>query len=83
MLIAMRRSSLRAISRSQKSDSASRMVSQLAPGRLVHLAVELIADRGQLEPVQHLDEVIVVHHHRPPTSRSYSSSGRSSSASAA
>src|SRR6516165_691822 len=52
---------------------------QLAPRRLVDQAVELIADRCQLEPVQHRDQMIVLHHQRPPTSRSYSSSGRNSS----
>src|SRR5882724_6970499 len=52
---------------------------QFAPRRLVDQTVELITDRRQLEPVQHLDQMIVVHHQRPPTSRSYSSSGRSSS----
>src|SRR6516165_9805547 len=55
---------------------------QLAPRRLVDQAVELIADRCQLEPVQHRDQMIVLHHQRPPTSPSYSSSGRSSSGAA-
>src|SRR6185437_7238706 len=55
---------------------------QLAPPRLVDQAVELVADCGQLEPVQHGDQVIVLHHQRPPASRSYSISGRSSSGAA-
>jgi hypothetical protein len=45
---------------------------QLAPGCLVEQAVELVADRGQLQPGQHADQDVVIefHHQPPPTSRS-------------
>lgn len=52
---------------------------QLAPRRLVDQAVDLVTDRGQLQPVEHLEQMVVLHHQRPPTNCSYSMSGRSSS----
>lgn len=52
---------------------------QLAARRLVDQTVELVADRCQLEPIEHRRQMIVVHHQCPPTKRSYSSSGRSNS----
>src|ERR1700676_2241786 len=50
-------------SRSQNMESASRMVSSC---RLVDKAVDLVPDRGQPEPVEHLDQVIMLHHQHPP-----------------
>jgi hypothetical protein len=88
MLISMRRSIprfregrlLRAISFAEQRKRLAN--GQLAPPGLVDQAIKLIADGGQLEPVEHRHQVIMLHHQRPPTSRSYSISGRSSSGSA-
>ena len=50
--------------------------------RLVAKRVELVADRGQLQPVQHREQRLMIdgrHHQPPPIVASYSASGRSSS----
>ena len=57
MLISIRRSSLRAISRSQNRTRVSRD-RQILPACFVEQAVELIADRGQLQSGQHLGQAI-------------------------
>jgi hypothetical protein len=51
---------------------------QLALGRLVQQTVELVTDRGQLQPRQRARQVLMVeaHHQPPPAARSYSASGR-------
>lgn len=56
---------------------------QLALGGLVQQAVELVADRGELEPRQSRQQAHVIdgHDQPPPTTRSYSASGRSSAGS--
>src|SRR4051794_22178291 len=52
---------------------------QLAATRLVHQAIELIADGRQLEAGEHRDQMIVggIHQKPPPIRASYSASGRS------
>jgi hypothetical protein len=52
---------------------------QLASAGFIDQAVELIADRRQLEPVSIPIRWSCFHHQRPPTARSYSSRGRNSS----
>ena len=52
----------------------------LRAGRLVQQDIELVPDRGELEPVQHRHQRFVVdrdHHQLPPATASYSASGRS------
>src|SRR5271169_5480822 len=53
---------------------------QLALGRLVQQAVELVADRGELEPRQRAQQALVIdgHDQPPPATCSYSASGRNS-----
>src|SRR5215831_15349915 len=53
---------------------------QLALGSLVQQTVELVADRGQLQPGQRVREAGMVdaHDQPPPATRSYSASGRNS-----
>ena len=54
---------------------------QLLLRRLVEQVVELVADRGQLQPRQPAEKRLMVHGHQklPPATAAYSSSGRSSS----
>ena len=63
--MSMRRWSRRAISRSQNSDKrvADR---QLPSSGLVDQAVELVAQRSQLQPAQHGDQMVVPTHQKPP-----------------
>src|SRR3954451_10444979 len=58
MLISMRRSSLRAIS-ALAEHPQRRADRQLAPARLIDQAVELVADRRQLEAGEHRHQMIV------------------------
>ena len=53
---------------------------QLAPGRLVQQAVQLVVDRGQVQPAEPAEQrgVVLAHDQPPPTACSYSASGRSS-----
>src|SRR3974390_2576718 len=55
---------------------------QLTLGRLIQQTVELVADRGQLEPAQRQRQALVVeaHDQPPPAACSYSASGRNSAA---
>jgi hypothetical protein len=50
-------------------------VLQVALRGPVNEPVELMADRGQLEPVRHHDQRIALHYQRLPTRRSHSISG--------
>ena len=78
----MRRSSRRAISRDTRKRQGLAQ-GHLRAGRFVQQRVELVADRRQLQPIEHRDQHVVIdgrHHQPPPTTASYSASGRSKAA---